>query len=344
MAFKSLFCSIHQLFQQKLEQSKLEEDENSHESLRSRLIKLCPIFTDKAYVPLAGLGGWDDALEDFYMKVEALHVLYYKKYRVKARIAEMKEKYGTLRLDAHAFVDLPFRKKCICKIFDKISCFVFKHVDFKKIHVIDVPTYIEHVEKEILKSDFLKSQRRVSCSNQKFIERDGKYYEVTDYEHYERSHLEPSRFKVLYKLSSWLQSKSHTSAWKVEPTREQNLILHFMNCQLSQFIKEAKDKTWHSCEKCGSYISDEKWNPRCETTGWIRYLCSECAKKSKVEYYKNGNLWLEDKILKTKEQIDQERIEEQNAYAKIKKEKQPEEDALEAEIQKAIEEEKRNDA
>ena len=105
MAFKSLFCSIHQLFQQKLEQSKLEEDENSHESLRSRLIELCPIFTDKAYVPLAGLGGWDDALEDFYMKVEALHVLYYKKYRVKARIAEMKEKYGTLRLDAHAFVD-----------------------------------------------------------------------------------------------------------------------------------------------------------------------------------------------------------------------------------------------
>ena len=73
--------------------------------MRSRLIKLCPIFTDKAYVPLAGLGGWDDALEDFYMKVEALHVLYYKKYRVKARIAEMKEKYGTLRLDAHAFVD-----------------------------------------------------------------------------------------------------------------------------------------------------------------------------------------------------------------------------------------------
>lgn len=341
---KTVFQKFIKHFKAKKELDALEKEieEREEEHLSSKLKKLCPILSDDGqYAPLAGNGGWNEALEEFYKQVEALHVLYYKSHRVRVRITEMKEKFGTLRLDTSVGVDLPKWKRTVAKACAHAYDFLSHNIDFKMEKVVDVPAYVEHVEKEILKSEYLQSKTRTPCSNQKFFKRDGKYYCVTDYDHYENSHQAPTRHKLLYALKGLLFDHMHHWNWKSNPTREQSLVAGMVRRQVSQLAKEARDRTWHSCERCGCHVesAEDIWSPRCQTLGWVSYLCAKCAAESGNQYYKNGDLWQGDKMLKSKADLEREAEEEERAYKEQKEKNRPAEEALEKEIAEAKAEE-----
>lgn len=176
--------------------------------------------------------------------------------------------------------------------------------------VVDCPSYVEHVEKELSKVEFIKEKYRTkNCDNATCIERDGKYFYVADYEQYRQTHQEPTRLKFLCRFKNWCHVAANALEWREQKiSSKQRMLLGYVNAMIEQFIREAEDEASRTCERCGQRIGED-WSPTCETSGWITRLCTCCAEKQNSEYYKNGELWLHDKLLKTAEELKKERSE-----------------------------------
>lgn len=71
--------------------------------------------------------------------------------------------------------------------------------------------------------------------------------------------------------------------WEIHLTNKNTTNLSYFNDIVEKLIKEAEEECFNTCEKCGRFIGS-RHSPRCETQGWISYLCEDCAKKSNSSY------------------------------------------------------------
>ena len=62
-------------------------------------------------------------------------------------------------------------------------------------------------------------------------------------------------------------------------TDEQITLSEAVYDTMEEMVDACEDKCLGYCEECGAQIGSDEWNPRCETQGWISYLCQKCAKK-----------------------------------------------------------------
>ena len=90
----------------------------------------------------------------------------------------------------------------------------------------------------------------------------------------------------------------------IEHVNEQEVIITAMNSWAEEIANWARSECDKTCEECGMQIGTE-WSPRCETEGYIKYICDKCATKMKTFYYKNGAKWYEDHMVMTKEEVDE---------------------------------------
>ena len=68
---------------------------------------------------------------------------------------------------------------------------------------------------------------------------------------------------------------------------EQIVISRSFDIEVSNLVSKTVDICYKTCERCGARIGD-KYYPRCETHGWISYICDKCAVKSESIYMMNG--------------------------------------------------------
>ena len=87
-----------------------------------------------------------------------------------------------------------------------------------------------------------------------------------------------------------------------ERTKEQEVIMTAMNSWADEIVRWAEDECYKTCEECGHQIG-ENWSPRCETLGWITYICDTCAEKRGTLYIKNGEKWQGKTRLMTQEEV-----------------------------------------
>ena len=60
-----------------------------------------------------------------------------------------------------------------------------------------------------------------------------------------------------------------------------NVIRIAIDTYVEKLIRECEEECYDVCEYCGTSFA---WSPRCETLGWISYICPECAKKGHHHY------------------------------------------------------------
>ena len=94
----------------------------------------------------------------------------------------------------------------------------------------------------------------------------------------------------MYKISSIL-------TWYKEPTREQEVIRNALDVTAKILVRIAEDECYNVCEDCGRQIGTT-CSPQCETTGWITYLCEDCAKKQNKNYIKDDSVYNNGKFVK----------------------------------------------
>ena len=78
------------------------------------------------------------------------------------------------------------------------------------------------------------------------------------------------------KIQNWIEYASINS-------HEREVVMTAADNAAYDLINVAEDECYNTCEDCGCQIGID-YSPRCETQGWITYLCDKCAAKKNVLY------------------------------------------------------------
>ena len=240
-------------------------------------------------------------LDNLSDMLESLNIQYYSKYRVRIQADQVKSKLGFLRYYYSVVTDLPWYCTFLGKPFKTIGNRLKYKINYKMIRINDEPNHDEIEESELKDitndQEFEEYKKKHNWSKTTYEKKDGKYYRYQTITHIGRSHYEPSRHKVLYKLYHLMYKISSILTWYKNPTREQEIIINLLDVTTERLIRIAEDECYNTCEDCGRQIGTT-YSPRCETTGWITYLCEDCAKKYNKNYIKDDSIYNNGKFVK----------------------------------------------
>jgi len=252
--------------------------------------------------------GFFENIKDMSCQLEALNILYYPKWKVRIQMDQVKSKFGTLRgyfsvvCDNYNLIGkLGVHLRSLCRKIDR-------KVSFKMKSVVDQEEYVTDETQELTKEEY-DHWKKNNYVEQTLREEDGKYYRDYKLHHCAKMHYEPTKHKIIWKTLKALGKLAFKMQYKFgqkKSTDEQKVIITAMHEQAEKIVREAEEKCYSTCEECGWQIGTN-WSPRCQTTGWISYICEKCAKKSSYQYIKNGELWQGEERIKTKEELDADR-------------------------------------
>ena len=78
-------------------------------------------------------------------------------------------------------------------------------------------------------------------------------------------------------------------------TNKYNVMHIAFDKKVYSLVRKAESDCDNYCIRCGANFS---YTTKCQTDGWITYICENCAKESDLVYYKNGKKVKNDKLLK----------------------------------------------
>lgn len=244
--------------------------------------------------------GWHQEIASTCRELEMYNNLIYPKYRVRIQADQIKEKFGTLRFYYSIIVDpnkfITFVRNIFVKISDWFSN--TKRFDYKVKRVIDIEPYEYDKEYEITKQeydDILKNS-----ISKTIIEKDGKYFDIIHCKNYGTYHYEATKHKFAWKVNNFCKLISaKLNAIGIPNNIYTDNAIEFLDRRANTLIRQLEINCESICEFCGKPIGTN-WSPKCQTTGWIKYLCEDCAKKGEAEYFKNKKKYFKGKLVKTK--------------------------------------------
>lgn len=78
-------------------------------------------------------------------------------------------------------------------------------------------------------------------------------------------------------------------------TNKRNVMHIAFDKKVYSLIRKAELECDNYCIRCGAHFS---CFTKCQTTGWITYICEYCAKENELVYYKNGKKVKNNNLLK----------------------------------------------
>ena len=233
--------------------------------------------------------------------LESLNIHYYPKYKVRVQADQLKSKFGFLRYYYSVVIDPPWYCTFLGKPFKTLGDYLKYKINYKIIRIKDEPD-LEKTDCQELKDikndqEFEDYKKKYNYSTITYEKKDGKYYKYTKYTKIGRSHYEPSKHKILYKLYHLMYKISSILTWYKNPTREQEVISNTLDVTAERLIRITEDECYNTCEECGRQIGTT-YSPRCKTTGWITYLCEDCAKKRNKNYIKDDSIYNNGNFIK----------------------------------------------
>lgn len=232
--------------------------------------------------------GWTDALAKLSYKIECANQLFSRNFRVHAEADQIKEKFGRLRFYYTVHRDAP-------PIIERLSGFLRKFADVI-LHKADFRTKRVTIKPATVTIECKELPPPPSPDDPLY---DGKLLESPDgfrcllnkVHQYEVSKHVPTRLQTLwhiayacYKVESWLLDLYSANL------NRQVIGVETLEDFIRKAIREAEDACYSTCEECGSSIGTD-YSPRCETLGWITYICERCAKKRGSKYRKGDSIY-----------------------------------------------------
>ena len=232
--------------------------------------------------------GWADALAKLSYKIECANRLFSRNFRVHAEADQVKEKFGGLRFYYTVHRDAPPIIKRLGGFLRKFADIVLRKADFRTKRVTIKPATVT-IKCEELPPPSLSDN---SMYAGKLLEApDGFRCLLNKVHQYEVSKQVPTRLRPLwhiayacYKVESWLLDLYFANL------NRQIIGMEALEDFIEKAIKEAEDACYSTCEECGNSIGTN-YSPRCETLGWITYICERCAKKRGVKYQKGNDIY-----------------------------------------------------
>ena len=288
------------------------ENENDVEekSRYEELMEMCKILYQDRNKPMTQTcmcwgfecgEGWYEVLKRLSCELEALNLQFYDKYKVRIQADQVKEKFGTLHfyysVVCDNYTEEGLRAKAVIDDFEEKNA--QNYFGIKTI-----------VDKKGYTSDEVDEKGNKHSVWHPPVTHSEATKNVEEFEAMKKEQ------KAAYDI---LREKGY-----YDMSDEQKVIIEYLENEAFSRVRKAEDDCYNVCEDCGSQIGTD-WSPRCETTGWITYKCEKCAKKTKTRYLKDGALYEDGTLIKSKEQLEKEREEIEAKYeARRKKDKEDE--------------------
>lgn len=292
-------------------------DNNGSRSIEQETVKNCPLLFKMYRRPMnetcISFGfecgeGWHDAIANACKEIETYNNIIYPRWRVRIQADQIKEKYGTLRFYYSIVVDPnPF----FTKLYDFLTAMhdrlAISKIKFNLVKHYDIEPFEYETTNELTKEEYeRRANSRHKASNVTFKEEDGRYLEIARIKNYGKWHYEPTKNKFLWKMKEWCNKFRFLIRIScVKSNLYTSNAIEFLDRRASCIIRDLEKECTGICEQCGNPIGTS-WSPSCQTTGWIEYLCEDCAKKSERNYYKNGELWNKTTLLRSKEDLEKD--------------------------------------
>lgn len=106
-------------------------------------------------------------------------------------------------------------------------------------------------------------------------------------------------YSMFHRAANWVRWLATKDGWK------QNVIRDTIDVLVNKIVREAENDCYNVCEDCGRQIGTD-WSPRCETQGWISYVCEDCAKKHGGVYAKLDGKTVEKRFFRNGEDVTEE--------------------------------------
>ena len=295
------------------------DDSERMASLEEETIKGCPILYCQAgkshRESCMSFGwecgsGWNETLSELSYELEALNMLFYPRWRVRIQFDQVKEKFGLATVYFSVAVDPG-------KLRTSLACFCDQQyrkllgVQYKQKYVVDEPE-TKYDETEELEKEKWEAQRKQEYlpQNVEFTQKDGKFYRVTHLTRWQKGHYEPTEHKLKWKLKEmWCSLAARLKCSTKERTQEQEAIAKAMEAMAQRAVDRAVTELESTCEVCGSTTGYDEKHPRCQMSGWIKYVCRHCADESKRPYFMDGAEWEGGKMLRSKAQVEKDKRE-----------------------------------
>ena len=261
--------------------------EQRMKELKSRVMKDCrTLYPSRRPGWECGIG-WTDALAKLSYRIECANQLFIRNFRVHAVAVQVKEKFGGLRFYYTVHRDAPPVVERLCGLLRKTANIILRKADFRTKRVTIKPATVTIKCKELP----LLSPDNHLYNGQLLESPDGFRCLLNKVHKYEISKQVPTRLRPLwhiayacYKAESWL-----LGLYSADLNR-QNIGAEVLEDFVEKAIRETEDVCHSTCEECGSSIGTD-YLPRCETLGWITYICERCAKKRGVKYRKGNGIY-----------------------------------------------------
>ena len=262
--------------------------EQRMKELKARVMKDCrTLYPGRRPGWECGIG-WTDALAKLSYRIECANQLFMRNFRVHAVADQVKEKFGGLRFYYTVHRDAPPVVEQLCGLLRKTADVILRKADFRTKRVTIKPATVTIKCKELPPSQAPDD----SFYNGKLLESpDGFRCLLNKVHQYEISKQVPTRLRSLwhiayacYKAESWLLSMYSANL------NRQDIGAEALEDFVEKTIRETEDVCHSTCEECGSSIGTD-YLPRCETLGWITYICERCAKKRNVKYRKGNGIY-----------------------------------------------------
>ena len=260
-------------------------DKNREEmldKLHDETIKSCPMLYSGTGRCWECGSGWYNVLADASRQIEGLNVLG-RPYGVKIVSSQIKEKFGTLRWYYDIVRRQTFPERVIGKILPSFN------YDFKmqRVEIEPPSTYQETREVTQEEYDEANKSRWINAIYTK-DEKTGKFYRTITVQKCAKVEYRPTRLKAFYRLRNRIldfKIKFGSLMDKIFDSNDQDAIVALLESKMDEIVNKAEKACWRVCERCGRTIGED-WSPRVETSGWITYICQECAARTIIERQK----------------------------------------------------------
>lgn len=238
--------------------------------------------------------GWYDILSEFSYLCEELNIRFYKKYRFRISLEQIKQKFGTLRIYATVVQDPCRFSTWIIDILKKVIS-KLKKIDYNLKRTTCNNSHSNYVI-EIYDTENELTNDKKNGSNVTISQIKDKFVKTIKYKECEKIIYKPTKYKIIYyfkcvleKITRWLFNFSFTLQ-KLTNSKKDDAIMEYMNIKMDKFISEYEHKSENICERCG-YVINKNYDSVCYTIGWITTLCESCAQKSGYEYEMDGKIY-----------------------------------------------------
>lgn len=282
-------------------------------------------FSEKCIIPEYG---WIEPVKKAAYKLEKLNY-FYKKWNMHVIFSQTKEKFGTFR----GYWTIVNERSFPCaSLLNKLNEHLMYNVDYGKKYVVDKCAMTTLEWEECSEEDYNDHLDRYGSRVKKFKEYDESkligsaiYLEGTSYprdttyfrrdednkkfyrsywlSHPAKGHYEVTKHKLINKLQTWLNSIIINMSYDASENTEHHVMYENFYNEVSEIVAVCEEECGHYCQICGNSIGDHRIHDKCETSGWITYICDRCAIADGGKYFNHntGKLMQELKEIKKKD-------------------------------------------